>query len=117
MPKGLKELHCRGEVLCHLEVLCLIKPCHCVQIYEGTSGMPLQKLLPKFKGLIWKNNDLDLILKIKYPPYCPAILIEVDTLKTADKLHAKCLQHKRLIGFRYNLPSEVDDDKKEMDYP
>jgi hypothetical protein len=52
MPKVLKELPCQGEVLFHLKVLCLIKPCQCVQINEGTSGMLLQKIHPKHKGLI-----------------------------------------------------------------
>jgi hypothetical protein len=84
MPKVFKELLCQGEILCYLEILCLIKPCHCVQINEGTSRMLFQKLLPKFKGLIWKSTDLDLILKIRCLLYCPVILLWIDTLEAID---------------------------------
>jgi hypothetical protein len=46
--------------------------------------MPLQNFLPELKGLVKKSIDLDLILKIRYPFYCPAILVEVDTLDSTD---------------------------------
>jgi hypothetical protein len=44
MPKVLKEISYQGEVLCHLEVLGLIKPCHFVWINKATSGL-FQELL------------------------------------------------------------------------
>jgi hypothetical protein len=75
MPKVLKELWCQGEVLCHLEVLCLIEPCYSVRNNEGTNGMLLLKIHPKHKGLIWKSNDLNLIFKIKCHLYNPAVLV------------------------------------------
>jgi hypothetical protein len=51
MPKVLKRLPYQGKVLCHHKVLCLIKPCHSVWINESTSGMLLQKILPKLEDL------------------------------------------------------------------
>jgi hypothetical protein len=48
----LKELPCQGEVLCHIKVLCLIKPCHSVQINEDTRGMLFQKFFLQCKDLI-----------------------------------------------------------------
>jgi hypothetical protein len=46
--------------------------------------MLLQKLLPEFKGLVWRSNDLDLILMIKYSLDSPAILLGVDALESAN---------------------------------
>jgi hypothetical protein len=77
MPKVHEELPCQGEVLCHFEVLGLIKPCHCIWINEATSGMLLQELLPKIECLVERSNDLNLILKIGYAPDCPAVLVRV----------------------------------------
>jgi hypothetical protein len=91
MPKVLKELPCQGEILCHFEVLCLIKPCHCVWIYEGMSGMPLQKFLPELKGLVRRSTDLDLILKIRYPLYCHAILVEVAIWSALPSVQLECV--------------------------
>jgi hypothetical protein len=68
MPEMLKEFPCQGEILRHLEVLRMIKPNPCIRINEATSGMLLQKLLPKLKCFIWRCNDFNLILKISYLP-------------------------------------------------
>jgi hypothetical protein len=46
--------------------------------------MLLQELLPELKCLIRRSNDLDLILKIGYPPDNPTVLVRVATLETAN---------------------------------
>jgi hypothetical protein len=80
----LKELAGQGEVLRHLEVLSLVEPSQCFWVDEATSRMFFQEFLPQLEGLIWRYNDFDLILEVRYPALCPAIFLRVDTLESVD---------------------------------
>jgi hypothetical protein len=80
----LKELASQGEVLRHLEVLCLVEPSQCVWVDEATNRMFLQEFLLQLEGLIWRCNDFDLVLEVRYPAHCPAVLLRVDTLESVD---------------------------------
>jgi hypothetical protein len=80
----LKELASQGEVLHHLEVLCLVEPNQHVWVDEATSRMFLQEFLPQLEGLIWRCNDFDLIFEVRYPAHCLTVLLKVDTLEPVD---------------------------------
>jgi hypothetical protein len=97
MPKVPKELPYQSEVLRYLKVLCLVKPCQCVWINECTSGMLLQEILSKCKGLIKRNDDLDLILKIICLLHRLSILIRVDALEATDNESTESLHYKKHI--------------------
>jgi hypothetical protein len=82
--EGIKNFHAKVKFFVILKFFTWLNLAIVFGFIRGTSQMPLQNFLPELKGLVKKSIDLDLILKIRYPFYCPAILVEVDTLDSTD---------------------------------